>query len=90
MSPSRAEALRKALADCKESKAALSAANREWAIAHNAFNDQAVAQPKKGKVSGSQAESLRLLCVASYEAVLDALRIHSENLAHVSALKGTL
>ena len=90
MSPSRAAALRKALAECKESKAYLTAAQREWAVAHNAYNDQAVAQPKKGKISGSETESLRLHCVSSYEMVLDALRVHSENLAHVAALKGSL
>lgn len=90
MSPSRAAALRSALDDLKSSKATLTAAQREWAIAHNAYNDRAVEQPKKGKRSGTDVEILRLHCISAYEIVLDALRIHSDNLAHVAALKGTL
>jgi hypothetical protein len=86
----RGEALRKAMAQAKFSREAIDFANKEQAMAHNAFNDAVVAQPKKGRHSGTDLEDLRLHAVGAYEALLDALRIHSENLAHLAALKGKL
>lgn len=90
MPPSRAKAIRKALGACQDSKSMLESAKKEWAMAHDSYNDFMTSQPKTGRNSGFNVEQMRLRCEASYEALLDALRLHSDNMAHVAALRGTL
>jgi hypothetical protein len=89
MSP-RIDALRRGMAQAKSSKAAVASNEREWALAHNAYNAAVTEQPRKGRRSGTDLEDLRLHVLSAYESLLDSLRIHSDNLAHLSALKGTL
>jgi hypothetical protein len=86
----RREAFEKAMAQSRWSKQCIDACQREWAIAHDAYNDAVTEQPRKGRRSGSDLEDLRLHSISAYEALLDALRIHSDNLAHLAALKGKL
>lgn len=82
--------MRTALAQTTDSKAAVDSSSREWALAHDAYNDAVTTQPAKGRRSGTDLEDLRRHAQGAYEALLDALRIHSENLAHISALRGKL
>jgi hypothetical protein len=89
MSP-RAEAIRKAMAQCDHTKVEVDSCSKEWALAHNAYNAAVTEQPRKGRRSGTDLEDLRRHAEGAYEALLDALRIHSDNLAHLAALKGRL
>lgn len=89
MSPSRAEAIRKGMVQAKNSSSEASAATKEWTLAHDAYNTAVTEQPRKGRRSGTDLEDLRMHAMGAYEALLDCLRIHSDNLAHLAALKGT-
>ena len=86
----RKEKLREAIQQAKASLTQITAIHREQAMAHNAYNDAMTEAPAKGRRSGTDLENLRLHAVTAYEALLDALRIHHDNLAHLAALKGTL
>ncbi len=90
MSPARREALLKAMDQSRSSKFAIDCCHKEYALAHNAYNAAVVEQPRKGRRSGTDLEDLRLHALSAYEALLDALRIHSDNIAHLHALKGKL
>lgn len=72
------------------SKAAVDSNHQEWAMAHNRYNAVMTETPGKGRRSGTDLEDLRLHCVAAYESLLDSMRIHHDNLAHLAALKGQL
>lgn len=87
---SRGDAVRTALTQSRHSKETIDACSREWSIAHNNYNAAVTEQPRKGRRSGTDLEDLRLHAVGAYEALMDALRIHSDNLAHLAALKGKL
>lgn len=78
------------MAQCRQSDADFKACTREWALAHDKLNAMLTASPRKGRHSGTDVENHRLHALSAYEALLDALRIHSDNLAHLAALKGTL
>lgn len=86
----RKDKLREAYEQCRHSKADVEACNREYALAHNAYNDAMTESPAKGRRSGTDLENLRLHALSAYEALLDAMRIHHDNLAHAAALKGRL
>lgn len=86
----RKEKLREAIQQAKASLTQITAIHREQAMAHNAYNSAMTEAPAKGRRSGTDLENLRLHAVAAYEALLDILRIHHDNLAHLAALKGTL
>lgn len=89
MSP-RQEKMREAIQQAKASLAQIDMIHREQAMAHNAYNTAMTEAPAKGRRSGTDLENLRLHAVTAYEALLDALRIHHDNLAHLAALKGRL
>lgn len=86
----RREVFETAMAQARWSKQCIDACQREWAIAHDAYNLAVTEQPRKGRRSGTDLENLRMHAMGAYEALLDALRIHSDNLAHLAALKGKL
>lgn len=86
----RLDAIRKAMAQSDQSKLDVDACAKEWALAHDAYNDAVTEQPKKGRRSGTDLEDLRRHAIGAYEALMDALRIHSDNIAHLAALKGKL
>lgn len=88
MSPSRAEAIRKALAQSRNSQSEVESCAREHALAHDAYNRACVERPRKGRMSGTDFEDLRRHVLSAYEMLLDCLRIHSDNLFHLAALKG--
>jgi hypothetical protein len=86
----RKDKLREALDQCRHSKADVESINREYALAHNAYNAAMTEAPAKARRSGTDLENLRLHALSAYEALLDAMRIHHDNLAHAAALKGRL
>jgi hypothetical protein len=86
----RADAIRTAMTQSKDSLAIVESCAREQALAHNAWNAAVTEQPRKGRRSGTDLENLRMHALGAYEALLDAMRIHSDNLAHLAALKGKL
>lgn len=90
MSPSRRKALKEAVEHCHVSKIEVEACQREYALAHDAYNALVTERPRKGKRSGTVVENMRRQAIATYEALLDAMRVHSDNLAHIAALRGTL
>ena len=90
MSPARKEAIVKAMAQSRNSKSAIDSCHKEYALAHNAYNAAVVEMPRKGRRSGTDLEDLRLHAMSAYEMLLDVLRIHSDNIAHLHALKGKL
>ncbi len=90
MSPSRAEAIRKGMEQARNSKNEVDACSKEWALAHDAYNAAVTEQPARGRRSGTDLEDLRRHAHGAYEALLDCLRIHSDNLAHLAALKGRI
>jgi hypothetical protein len=79
-----------AMEQCRNSQAEVEACAKEHALAHDKFNSMMVERPRKGRFSGTEVENHRLHALSAYEALLDSLRIHSDNLAHLAALKGTL
>lgn len=87
---SRDDAIRKGMAQAESSKTALEAAKKEWTLAHDAYNRVLTEQPRKGRHSGTDLEDLRLHVMSAYEALWDCMRVHSDNLAHLAALKGRL
>lgn len=87
---SRTEALQKGISQARHSKIEVDASSREWALAHDAYNTACTEQPRKGRRSGTDLEDLRRHAIGAYESLLDSLRIHSDNLAHLAALKGKL
>lgn len=84
----RAEAVRKALKHLDSSERTYKSCQREWAIAHNLYNDVMTTQPALGRRSGTELEDLRRHLIGAYEALLDAMRVHSDNHAHLRVLKG--
>ncbi|USN14976.1 hypothetical protein PAPPERLAPAPP_00490 [Brevundimonas phage vB_BpoS-Papperlapapp] len=86
----RKDKLREAIQQAKVSLAQITIVHREQALAHNAYNSAMTEAPAKGRRSGTDLENLRLHAVTAYEALLDAMRIHHDNLAHLAALKGKL
>ncbi|AXQ68619.1 hypothetical protein HOU00_gp080 [Caulobacter phage CcrPW] len=88
MSPSRRKALREAVEHCGVSKIEVEACQREYVLAHDAYNALVTENPPK-KRSGTTIENMRRHALAAYEALLDAMRVHSDNLAHIAALRGT-
>jgi hypothetical protein len=86
----RREKIVDAMQQCRNSEAEVVSCAKEHAIAHDTFNRMMVERPRKGVRSGTEVENHRLHALCAYEAVLDSLRIHSDNLAHLYALKGTL
>lgn len=86
----RRQRIRETIAQTKVSKDAVNANHHERALAHNAYNAMMTAMPALGRRSGSDVEDLRLHAVSAYESLLDAMRIHHDNLAHLQALKGQL
>lgn len=86
----RKEKMREAVQHVKASLAAVEAINREYALAHNAYNAVMTETPGKGRHSGTAVENLRLHALSAYEALLDAMRVHHDNLAHLAALRGKL
>lgn len=89
MSP-RKSAIIKAIADAHASRVDVESLSREYTLAHNAFNTAVTEAPTRGRRSGTDLENLRLHAVSAYEALLDMMRIHHDNLAHLQALKGKL
>lgn len=90
MNPSRAKAIKETLAQLNVSEADVKACVQEWAIVHDTYNTACTENPSRGRRSGTDFENLRRHAVGAYEALLDALRIHSDNHAHLAALKGRL
>ncbi len=88
MSPSRREAIIKSMAECRLSQQKVAEANKLHALAHNRFNDIVVRLPRPGRYSGAQIAELQLYATASYEALIDAMLEHSNNIAHLSAIGG--
>lgn len=84
----RTDKINEALKETVISLAAVNSSNKEWMLAHDAFNAMVTAQPRKGRNSGSALDNLWLHATAAYEALLDAMRVHSENVAHLNVLKG--
>jgi hypothetical protein len=87
---SRRDAVARAIQHAQSSRRAVDSCQREWALAHNAYNSAVTEQPRKGRRSGTDLEDLRMHTMGAYEALLDAMRIHSDNLAHLAAIKGRL
>lgn len=86
----RNDKLREAIQQTKASLAAVASVHREQAMAHNAYNAAVTEAPAKGRRSGTDLENLRLHAVSAYELLLDTMRIHHDNLAHLAALRGKL
>lgn len=86
----RKDAIKKAIADATASRRDIDSLNQEYALAHNAFVKLMTTTPTKGRVSGTDVETLRLQCLATYESLLDHIRIHHDNLAHLAVLKGKI
>ena len=86
----RKDKLKEAIQQAKASLLMVTSVHREQALAHNAYNAAMTETPGKGRRSGADLEDLRLHAVSAYEALLDAMRIHHDNLAHLAALKGKL
>jgi hypothetical protein len=86
----RREKIQDAMQQCRNSQAEVEACAKEHALAHDRFNSMMVERPSKGRHSGTDVENHRLHALSAYEALLDSLRIHSDNLTHLAALKGSL
>lgn len=86
----RRKKLLAAMDQARNSIKEVEASTKEWGLAHDAYNKAVTENPRKGVRSGTDLENLRRHAVGAYEALLDGLRIHSDNLAHLNALKGTL
>lgn len=85
----RAEALRIALKDCETSLNNVKSSEKEYAIRHDCYAHIAEdKQPATGRHSGSDLERLKQDALSAYEALLDNIRIHRDNLAHFAVLKG--
>lgn len=89
MSP-RKSAISQAIEDARASSDTVKAASKEWVLAHDAFNALVTAPPSRVRTTGTQFEHVRLHALASYENLLDQMRIHAEDLARLAALKGRL
>lgn len=83
MSKSHAEAVARAEEVVRQSMQKIDEVSRFQALAHTAFND-AVKLPRSRKVKDVEREALRLAAVSSYEALLDALCLHSDNLLQLA------
>lgn len=88
-SPRKAKLL-EVMEQSKHSMQETDSAIKEWGLAHDAYNKAVTEKPAKGRRSGTDLENLRRHALGSYEMLLDLLRIHSDNLAHLHALKGLL
>jgi hypothetical protein len=89
MSP-RKSAISQAIIDARTSSETVKAASKEWVLAHDKFSATVCAQPGRGRTTGSQFEHIRLHAQASYENLLDQMRVHAEDLARLAALKGRM
>lgn len=88
MSPSRYKALQEAIALSNHSLKGVNQAAKVWSVVHDRYNDTMTQQPRVGRHSGHHLQALHNAALSAYEALLDALRVHSDNLAHLAALKG--
>lgn|GEM_PF-6122198 len=86
----RRDAVARAIQHAQSSRRAVDSCQKEWALAHNAYNAAVTEQPYKGRRSGTDLEDLRMHSIGAYEALLDSMRIHHDNLAHLAAIKGKL
>ncbi len=85
----KAEAIKRAMAQCTSSLTAVKSCEKEYAIRHDCYIHIAEElQPKTGRHSGSDLEDMKQQALAAYEALLDNIRIHRDNLAHLAVLKG--
>lgn len=87
MSAARREAIAKAKANLERSIEEVNSASKQQAGAHSRYNELCN-QANRGRFSGAEMEQARLIAVALYEGVLDALMRHSMNLTHLASLRG--
>lgn len=86
----RTERLHEAIAQTKVTQEMFESCSKEWALAHDAYNKAVTEAPRKGRRSGTDFHNLRMHAEGAYEHLLDIMRVHSDNLAHIAALQGKI
>lgn len=87
MTPSRRRAITAHIEVTKQSSLVVEETTKHWRRNYEAYH-AAMTTGSAGRMSRDAVDGLYLLASASYEALLDAMRVHAGNLYHLKTLKG--
>ncbi|ARB14627.1 hypothetical protein Ccr29_gp070 [Caulobacter phage Ccr29] len=88
MNPSRRRAMLAQIETCKQSSLVVEEATKHWRRDYEAYHHVMVSG-QVGRYSDEAMKALTLQASATYEALLDALRVHANNLERLRSLRGS-
>uniref|UniRef100_A0AB74UGM2 Uncharacterized protein n=1 Tax=Caulobacter phage BL57 TaxID=3348355 RepID=A0AB74UGM2_9VIRU len=88
MTPSRRRALLAQMETCKQSSLVVEEATKHWRRDYEAYH-AAMVSGRASSMPDQAVQDLTIRASATYEALLDALRVHANNLGRLRSLRGS-